>query len=356
MSNAYFFRDGFVNAISQNQNPYPPNVINPMYPPNVMNPHPNPNMVMNPQNPHVFFNQQMYQQSAMQNHHMYHQPQMMNPQNPQAFFNPQMFHPSPITPGSAGSASAQSSQSVEVPEYSTQPPSQVEVDSDEEAPTHPKSSSKWTVAEDDLLSSGWLNTSLDSIKGKGQKEDAFWARVYKYMVNNSNTRLSRTKDTIKRRWSRINMEVCKFVGSYNEVNRLPVSGEKPDDVIARAQANFFDKHGHNFTLVHVWSILRHEPKWLSTNKPPKQSAPTSESGSGSKRSRDTAEVGEEHDSPVRPIGRDAAKRQRGKGVARKLSCDDAEAVAAREAELRTTMEQANIIRMRQLDIEQAKNS
>ena len=131
VSNAYFFRDGFVNAISQNQNPYPPNVINPMYPPNVMNPQPNPNMM----NAHMYH--QMYQQSAM-NPQMYHHNQI-SPQNPQVFFNPHMFHPSPITPGSAGSASAQSSQSVEVPEYSTQPPSQVEVDSDEEAPVNPKS-------------------------------------------------------------------------------------------------------------------------------------------------------------------------------------------------------------------------
>ena len=182
----------------RSQNPYPPNVINPMYPPNVMNPQPNPNMM----NAHMYH--QMYQQSAM-NPQMYHHNQI-SPQNPQVFFNPHMFHPSPITPGSAGSASAQSSQSVEVPEYSTQPPSQVEVDSDEEAPTHQKSSSKWTRVEDDLLISGWLNTSLDSIKGKGKKEDAFWARVRKYMVNNSNTPVNRTKDTIKTRWSRINKE------------------------------------------------------------------------------------------------------------------------------------------------------
>ena len=176
------------------------------------------------------------------------------------------------------------------------------------------------------------------------------------MVNNSNTPVNRTKDTIKTRWSRINKEVCKFVGCYDEVNRLPVSGENSDDVLARAHAHFVSKHGRNFTLAHVWAILKHEPKWRSIYTSTKPTAPTSESGSGSKRSRDTVEFGEEHQSPVRPIGRDAAKRQRGKTVARKLSCDDAEAVAAREAELRTSIEQAGIIRMRQLDIEQAKNS
>ena len=55
VSNAYFFRDGFVNAISQNQNPYPPNVMNPMYHQNVMNQNPHPNVINlqpNMMNPH----------------------------------------------------------------------------------------------------------------------------------------------------------------------------------------------------------------------------------------------------------------------------------------------------------------
>ena len=138
------------------------------------------------------------------------------------------------------------------------------------------------------------------------------------------------------------------------MNRLPVSGENSDGVLARAHAQFVYKHKRNFTLAHVWTILRHEPKWRSVYIPTKPTAPTSESGSGSKKSRDTVEFGEEHQSPVRPIGRDAAKRQRGKTVARRLVGDDAEDVAAREDALRTSIEQAGIIRNRQLDIEQAK--
>ena len=267
-----------------------------------------------------------------------------------------MFHPSPTTPGSAGSASAQSSQSVEVLEYSTQPLSQVEVDSDEEAPVNLNQStkSKWSVEEDDLLISGWLNTSLDSIKGKGQKEDAFWARVRKYIVHNSNTPIRRTKDTIKSRWSRINKDVCRFVGCYEEANRTPQSGENTDNVLARAHVNFVPKYNRNFTLAHCWAILKHEPKWMNIYISAKPTAPTSESGSGSKRSRDTTEFREEHQSPVRPIGRDAAKRQKGKTVARKLAGDDAEDVAAREAASREALEQAGLIRNRQLDIEMAK--
>ena len=171
-----------------------------------------------------------------------------------------------------------------MPEYSTQPPSQVEVDSDEEASTHPKSSSKWTVAEDDLLISGWLNTSLDSIKGKGQKEDAFWARVRKYIVHNSNTPVRRTKDTIKSRWSRINKDVCRFVGCYDQALRNPHSGENTDNVLARAHVNFVTKYNRNFTLAHCWAILKHEPKWRNIYISAKPTAPTSESGSGSKRS------------------------------------------------------------------------
>lgn len=36
---------------------------------------------------------------------------------------------------------------------------------------------KWTLADDDVLISGWLNTSKDAVVGNEQKPETFWKRV-----------------------------------------------------------------------------------------------------------------------------------------------------------------------------------
>lgn len=43
---------------------------------------------------------------------------------------------------------------------------------------------RWSVLEDGVLVSGWLNTSKDAIVGNEQKVGAFWKRVAAYFVGN----------------------------------------------------------------------------------------------------------------------------------------------------------------------------
>ena len=59
--------------------------------------------------------------------------------------------------------------------------------SSQETPTTKKKkaytrSENWTVHEDKLLVSAWLNTSQDSIQGTGQHKDKFWHRANDYFI------------------------------------------------------------------------------------------------------------------------------------------------------------------------------
>ena len=245
----------------------------------------------------------------------------------------------------------------------------VDVDSDGEGPPNPKAKAKvsargsrYTRAEDELLISGWLHTSLDSITGTGQKEEAFWLRVQNFFAENSPPGAKRRgRVPLKSRWSRINLLVSKFVGCYDQQEREYHNGENPDNMMSRALADFQSKEGFPFNLQHCWKILRHEPKWRTHNEPTPQPTPNA-SGSesrSSKRSRATteAEDGEEQESPVRPIvrpiGREAAKRNRGKKVSRKI--DVGEEAATEEAS-RNNFNDACDFRIRELELQLANSN
>ena len=149
--------------------------------------------------------------------------------------------------------------------------------------------------------------------------------------------------------------VCKFVGCYYKILRDNQSGENTDDKLARAHQHFLETEGSKFTLDHCWRTLRHEPKWRSNYLVAPRPPPSPRSESGSKRSRDTTEDGEEQQSPIRPIGRDAAKRNRGKKIARKMA-DAFEDCSARESESRGSFEQMTALRIKQIELDMAKTT
>lgn len=50
----------------------------------------------------------------------------------------------------------------------------------EESPTKRRGRRKWTVSDDLVLISAWLNTSKDPLVGNEQKAGAFWQRIAEY--------------------------------------------------------------------------------------------------------------------------------------------------------------------------------
>lgn len=125
---------------------------------------------------------------------------------------------------------------------------------------------KWSPKEDKILIGAWLNTSKDPLVGNEQRAVAFWKRIVDYY--NASPQLvgqvPREVTSCKQRWSRINHEVSRFTGCYNQALREQRSGQNDDDVIKAAYDIFFTKYDTKFTLDHCWRELRHEQKWAST--------------------------------------------------------------------------------------------
>uniref|UniRef100_A0A0D3ACV3 Myb-like domain-containing protein n=1 Tax=Brassica oleracea var. oleracea TaxID=109376 RepID=A0A0D3ACV3_BRAOL len=125
---------------------------------------------------------------------------------------------------------------------------------------------KYSPKEDRILIGAWLNTSKDPLVGNEQRAVAFWKRIVDYY--NASPQLvgevPREVTSCKQRWSRINHEVSRFTGCYNQALREQRSGQNDDDVIKAAYDIFFTKYDTKFTLDHCWRELRHEQKWAST--------------------------------------------------------------------------------------------
>ena len=58
----------------------------------------------------------------------------------------------------------------------------------EDTPVDRKERRKWTPSDDDVLISGWLNTSKDAIVGNDQKSGSFWKRVGEYVAASPHAR------------------------------------------------------------------------------------------------------------------------------------------------------------------------
>ncbi|XP_013594997.1 PREDICTED: glutathione S-transferase T3-like [Brassica oleracea var. oleracea] len=119
---------------------------------------------------------------------------------------------------------------------------------------------KYSPKEDRILIGAWLNTSKDPLVGNEQRAVAFWKRIVDYY--NASPQLvgevPREVTSCKQRGSRINHEVSRFTGCYNQALREQRSGQNDDDVIKVAYDIFFTKYDTKFTLDHCWRELRHE--------------------------------------------------------------------------------------------------
>ena len=82
----------------------------------------------------------------------------------------------------------------------------------------------FSVEEDKLIVSAWLNTSKYSITGNEQQGDAFWQRILQYLELYGGNQEERSQSSIKSRWTDINAKCSKFVDFYSQIERLRQSG------------------------------------------------------------------------------------------------------------------------------------
>ena len=82
----------------------------------------------------------------------------------------------------------------------------------------------FSVEEDKLIVSAWLNTSKDAITGNEQQGGAFWQRILQYFELHGGNHGERSQSSIKSRWSDINAKCSKFVGFHSQIESLRQSG------------------------------------------------------------------------------------------------------------------------------------
>ena len=82
----------------------------------------------------------------------------------------------------------------------------------------------FSVEEDKLIVSAWLNTSKDAITGNEQQGGAFWQRILQYLELHGGNQEKRSQSSIKSRWTDINAKYNKFVGFYSQIEIFRQSG------------------------------------------------------------------------------------------------------------------------------------
>ncbi|XP_048604669.1 glutathione S-transferase T3-like [Brassica napus] len=132
-----------------------------------------------------------------------------------------------------------------------------------ELPAERKERRTWTVTEDIVLISSWLNTSKDPVVGNEQKSATFWTRVASYF--SASPKLADCEKCegtqCKQRWHKLNEVVCKFSGAYEAATREKTSGMNDNGVLKLAHEIFFNTQQKKFSLEHAWNELRNDHKW-----------------------------------------------------------------------------------------------
>ncbi|KAG7977772.1 hypothetical protein I3843_05G047500 [Carya illinoinensis] len=120
----------------------------------------------------------------------------------------------------------------------------------------------FTVEEDNVLVSGWLNISIDASRETNQKSTQMWDWISEFYHK------------------------YKKPQTMNpQVESLHPSGATEQDKIEKAKILYKEMERRNFTMDHSWNLLRHQPKWhqhmntLNTRRKPHDKRPSNEQSS-----------------------------------------------------------------------------
>jgi hypothetical protein len=173
-------------------------------------------------------------------------------------------------------------------------PSQVEIESSAKK----SRGSNFTIKEDNLLVSAWLNTCLDSVKGNEQEHKTYWWRIWEYFHENKTFISERTEVSLTHRWSAIHTSTKKFCGYLSQIESMHQSGLNEQDKvyillnvvsmhqptnsdrglivfyfffsfnlqIIKAKLMFQEFEKISFQFEHCWNVLRCQPQWINGKK------------------------------------------------------------------------------------------
>ncbi|KAL4598169.1 hypothetical protein ACB092_11G040400 [Castanea dentata] len=122
--------------------------------------------------------------------------------------------------------------------------------------TKGKWGTNFSVEEDQLLVSAWLNTSVDLVNINEQIQNTFHQKVWEYFTQYNKSGTTRTVISLLSRWGMISEMTNKFAGCMAKVNAHHQSGIIKQDQITNAKALFLEIHKKPFLLEHCWFMLK----------------------------------------------------------------------------------------------------
>ncbi|XP_075652643.1 glutathione S-transferase T2-like [Castanea sativa] len=139
--------------------------------------------------------------------------------------------------------------------------------------TKGKRGANFSVEEDQLLVSAWLNTSVDPVSSNEQTQATFRQKVWEYFTQYNKYGNTRTITSLLSRWGLISERTNKFAGCMAKVNALHKRGITEQDQIINAKALFLEIHQKPFLLEHCWLMLKDQPKFANLNGRSRASVP-----------------------------------------------------------------------------------
>ncbi|XP_075672454.1 uncharacterized protein LOC142641999 [Castanea sativa] len=139
--------------------------------------------------------------------------------------------------------------------------------------TKGKRGANFSVEEDQLLVSAWLNTSVDPVNSNEQTQATFRQNVWEYFTQYNKSGTTRTITSLLSRWGLISERTNKFARCMSKVNARHKSGITEQNQITNAKAFFLEIHKKPFLLEHCWLMLKDQPKFANLNGRSRVSVP-----------------------------------------------------------------------------------
>ena len=94
-----------------------------------------------------------------------------------------------------------------------------------------KQGSNFSVEEDQLLASAWLNISVNVMHKNEQTHNTFCQKVWEYFMEHDTSGTTRTAISLISHWATINKETNRFCGCMAKVNAIHQSGTTKQDKV-----------------------------------------------------------------------------------------------------------------------------
>ncbi|KAL4596753.1 hypothetical protein ACB092_12G185200 [Castanea dentata] len=129
-----------------------------------------------------------------------------------------------------------------------------------------KRGGNFSVDEDFLLISAWLNISVDTMHGTHQRAEKFWEKIWQYFCENNTYGTTRSVSSLSSRWGNISRETSRFAGFMATVEARNQSGATGEDKLKDPKDLYKATPTSNgkkiaFASEHCWVVLKNQPKW-----------------------------------------------------------------------------------------------